>query len=104
MLQNKGKHEQQLPTARKVRRTCNKELYRTIKRLHMWIPPAKVEEAEKLYYRKVILNLIWIAENSSNRKVLADWWEENIAPDIAALWDVDVKRLSAAFRDGFGGH
>ena|SRR5690606_6641973 len=100
---NKGKHEQQLPSARKIRRTCNKELYRTIKRLKAYIAPDLVEQAEKLYFRKVALNLLWIAENGSNRKALADWWEEHVAPEIAELWQVDKKRLSDAFRDGFGG-
>jgi hypothetical protein len=101
--QNKGKHERDLPTPRKIRRSCQRELYRTVKRLKTFIPPDKVEEAERLYYRKVIENLIWIAENGSNRKLLADWWEEHVAPDIAKLWQVDEQRLAAAFRDGFGG-
>lgn len=99
----KGKHEQELPSARKIRRTCNKELYRTIKRLKTFIAPDLLEQAEKLYFHKVVGNLIWIAENGSNRKLLADWWEEHVAPEIAELWQVDVERLSDAFRDGFGG-
>lgn len=99
----KGKHEQELPTLRKIRRTCNKELYRTVKRLNMWIPPERIAEGEKLYLRKVIGHLLWISENGSNRRLLADWWAEHVAPELAALWQVDEKRLSEAFRDGFGG-
>ena len=92
-----------LPTARKVRRTCNKELYRTIKRLNIWVPPVQREEAEALYFRKVMLNLLWITENGSNRKLLADWFEQNVAPDIAPLWNVEQAPLSRAFRAAFGG-
>lgn len=105
MMRNltKGKHEQNLPSARKIRRTCNKELYRTVRRLKAYIAPPLLEQAEKLYFHKVVGNLIWIAENGSNRKLLADWWEEHVAPEIAELWGVDVQRLSDAFRDGFGG-
>ncbi len=99
----KGKHEQDLPTIRKIRRTCNKELYRTVKRLKTWIPPERVEEGEKLYLRKVVGNLLWIAENGSNRKLLADWWAEHVAPELAELWEVDEQQLSRAFREGFGG-
>ena len=100
---NVGKHEQELPNARKIRRSCNKELYRTIKRMKIYIEPALVEEAERRYYYKVVSNFIWITENGSNRKVLANWWAEHVAPDIAELWKVDLNRLSVAFRDGFGG-
>ncbi len=92
-----------LPTARKVRRSCNKELYRTIKRLNIWVPLVQREEAEALYYRKVMLNLLWITENGSNRKLLADWFEQNVAPDIAPLWNVEQVTLSRAFRSAFGG-
>jgi hypothetical protein len=100
---NKGKHEQELPSVRKIRRTCNKELYRTVKRLKQWIPPEQVEEAEKIYFHKVISNLIWISENGSNRKLLADWWADHVAPELSTLWKVDRDRLASAFRDGFGG-
>jgi len=103
-FENRGKHERELPPPRAIRRACRRELYRTVKRLKVYVPPDKAAEAERLYYRKVIENLVWIAENGSNRKLLADWWEEHVAPDIARLWQVDEKRLSAAFRDGFGGH
>jgi len=98
-----AKHEPVYPSARKIRRACSVELYRTIKRLNRYIPPEKVEEAEKLYFRKVAENLLWIHEHRGNRKKLADWWEENVCPDIAALWDVEPERLGAAFRAAFGG-
>lgn len=97
------KHEQGLPTLRKIRRACNRELYRTIKRLKIWVPPAQLAEAEELYVKKVVLHLTFIAENSSNRKRLCDWWEENVASDIAALWNVDRDELVRAFRSAFGG-
>ena len=97
------KRQQTYPNLRKIRRACNKELYRTIKRLHIWVPPGRVAEAEKLYLGKVIAHLPFIVEHSSNRKALADWWEENVCPDIAAIWNVDRERLARAFRDAFGG-
>jgi toxin CptA len=97
------KHNQNLPTLRKIRRACNKELYRTVKRLKIWIPPAQLAEAEKLYLKKVVLNLQFIAENSSNRKLLSNWWDENVCQEIATLWNVEPADLSRAFRDAFGG-
>lgn len=97
------KHNQDLPSLRKIRRACDKELYRAVKRLKIWIPPAKLAEAEQLYLQKVVLNLPFIAENSSNRKVLADWWDEHVCPEIAALWDVPQADLARAFRQAFGG-
>jgi hypothetical protein len=97
------KHEKPLPTARGIRRSCNKELYRTIKRLKMWIPPEQLKTAEDLYFKKVVLNLPFIVENGSNRKLLSDWWEEHVCPEIAELWNVSPDRLAYAFRDGFGG-
>ncbi|GIP41161.1 hypothetical protein J31TS4_44410 [Paenibacillus sp. J31TS4] len=100
---NKEKHAQELPTLRSVRRACSRELYRTAKRLKVWIPPDKMEEAEKLYLKKVAGHLVWIAENNSNRKLLSDWWRDNVADDIAALWNVEKEPLVKAFREAFGG-
>lgn len=100
---NQAKHTRPLPTARGIRRACSKELYRTRKRMNLWVPAAKVEEAEKLYFRKVVGNLLWIHENGSNRKVLADWFEQEVAGDIAAIWEVDAAALAKAFREAFGG-
>lgn len=99
----RGKHEQDLPSPRKIRRSCQRELYRTAKRLAVFIPPDKIAAAEQLYYRKVIEHLLWIAEHGSNRRLLADWWADNVAGDIAELWQVDRGKLVAAFRSGFGG-
>ncbi|MBP2002478.1 hypothetical protein J2Z69_003551 [Paenibacillus shirakamiensis] len=96
------KHKSSLPSPRKIRRGCSKELYRTVKKLKVYIPENKIEEAEDLYYRKVIGNLLWIHENSSNRKALSDWWDEQVSPEIASLWEVDRERLSDAFRHAFG--
>jgi toxin CptA len=97
------KHQAALPTARKIRRACQMELYRTAKKLKLWIPPDKLEQAEKLYVKRVYLNLLWIHENHSNRKKLADWWEENVSADIAELWGTDRQQLCDAFRAAFGG-
>ncbi|MEF2969278.1 dehydrogenase [Paenibacillus sp. M1] len=98
-----GKHASPLPTPRKIRRGCSKELYRTIKRLGVYIPEDLVKQGEALYYKKVIGNLLWIAEHISNRKVLADWWDEAVSAELAELWQVDRETLSRAFRDAFGG-
>lgn len=72
------RHTAALPTARGIRRACSNELYRTIKRMNVWIPEDKRKEGEELYYRKVIGNLIWIHENHANRKKLSDWWDEAV--------------------------
>ncbi|MCQ6558817.1 dehydrogenase [Paenibacillus mendelii] len=98
-----SKHSEEYPSARKIRRACDNELYRTSKRLGIWIPDDKRQEAEKLYYRKVLLNSQWVWENRSNRRLLADWWDENVSAEIAELWNVDPIKLRAAFRDAFGG-
>ncbi|MBM7567370.1 dehydrogenase [Paenibacillus sacheonensis] len=97
------KHSSSFPSARKIKRACENELYRTIKRLGVYIPKEKVELAEKLYVQKVFLNLQWIHENASNRKLLSDWWDENVSGEIASLWEVDQDRLRKSFRDAFGG-
>ncbi|MNI06170.1 hypothetical protein D3C73_591420 [compost metagenome] len=103
MINTTGKHNNSLPTPRKIRRVCNKELYRAIKRLGVYIPDQRVKEGEDLYFKKVIGNLLWIAENGSNRKLLADWWDEAVSPELAELWEVDREALSRAFRSAFGG-
>jgi hypothetical protein len=97
------KHTKPFPSVRSIRRSCNRELYRTIKRLKTYISPERIEEAEKIYMKKVVFNLPFIVENGSNRKVLANWWEEEVAEEIAVLWEVDKTVLSRAFRDAFGG-
>jgi hypothetical protein len=100
---NQGKHEKPLPNARQIRRTCGKELYRTVKRLKLYVPPDRMKEAEELYVKKVMGHLLWIVENGSNRKVLADWFEEQVAPELAPIWKVEPAQLARAFRDSFGG-
>lgn len=97
------KHSSPLPNPRSIRRACGNELYRTVKRLKQHIPAALVKQAEQLYVNRVIGNLMWIAENRSNRKKLADWWDEEVSGDIAELWNVDRAKLMQAFRDAFGG-
>lgn len=103
MNHERMKHQAQPPNPRTIRRACAKELYRTVKRLRQHIPAESVKAAEELYARKVFGHLEWITLNQSNRKQLADWWEEAVCPDIAALWQVEPARLSRAFRDAFGG-
>ncbi|MDF2924869.1 MAG: hypothetical protein K0R57_3783 [Paenibacillaceae bacterium] len=102
-MNRNAKHEKPLPNARQIRRSCAKELYRTIKRLKTYIAPELVQQAETLYYNKVITNLLWIVENGSNRRKLSDWWEEEVCPSIAELWNVSQEELALAFRDSFGG-
>ncbi|WP_127582300.1 dehydrogenase [Paenibacillus koleovorans] len=97
------KHKNALPTLRKLRRACNNELYRTVKRMKIWIPPAQLVAAEDLYLKKVVLNLQFIVDNGSNRKLLCDWWDENVCSEIAELWNVEQAHLSRHFRDAFGG-
>lgn len=96
------KHNANYPTARKIRRSCGNELYRTAKRLKVYIPPDKLEAAEQLYFKKVAANLPYIFEHQSNRKLLADWWEEQVSGEIAELWQVEKTVLTQAFREAFG--
>ena len=97
------KHSSPLPSPRSIRRACGNELYRTVKRLKQHVPAPLVKQAEELYVRKVIGNLLWIHDNRSNRKALADWWDEAVSEDVARLWNVDLERLRDAFREAFGG-
>jgi hypothetical protein len=95
------KHTKALPNLRHIRRSCHRELYRTVKKLKTFITDEQMTAAEQLYTRKVVLNLPWISENGSNRKKLADWWEENVCAEIAELWKVEPLSLAKAFRDSF---
>lgn len=105
MINNKQgeKHKQQFPNARSIRRACSKELYRTVKRLKIWLSPEQIKEAEELYVKKVMLNLPFIVENGSNRKALSDWFDINVGPELAPIWKVELTVLNNAFRDAFGG-
>lgn len=95
--------KQQLPSARKIRRACNKELYRTVKRLKVYIAPDLLEQGETLYFKKVIGHFIWITEHQNNRKAQCDWWDKEVLPELAALWEIPEPKLSAAFRESYGG-
>lgn len=88
---------------REIRRACDRELYRTIKRLKIFLTKDQVEKAHKYYFEKVLLNIQMVAENKDNRKLLSDWWEENVCPEIAVMWDVEPDILADAFRRAFGG-
>lgn len=103
MKQHTEKHKTPLPSPRAIRRACSRELYRTVKRLNLFIPAEKVLAAEDLYYRMVIENIFWIYEHRDNRKKRADWFVETVAPEIAKLWEVDADAIARAFRDGYGG-
>lgn len=103
MKANAQKHASGLPTARKIRRACSNELYRTVKRLKLYIPQEKMEQAERLYFRKVAENLLWIVEHKDNRKAQASWWADNVSQEIAELWEVDRDKLCEAFREAYGG-
>jgi hypothetical protein len=95
------KHLKPLPSLRHIRRACQRELYRTSKKIKTFITVEQMKAAEEIYVKKVILNLPWIAENGSQRKKLADWWEENVSAEIAALWSIEPVKLAKAFRDSF---
>lgn len=96
-------HQSQLPTARKIRRSCQIELYRTIKRLKVYISPEKLAQAETIYFKKVANHVVWLHENSSNRKKQMEWWEENVCDELVAVLEVDRTAFVAAFRDAYGG-
>lgn len=95
------KHTRPLPSLRHIRRSCQRELYRTIKKLKTFINEEQIAAAEQIYTKKVVLSLPWISENGSNRRKLADWWEQNVCAEIAELWHVEPKTLDKAFRDSF---
>ncbi|MDB5054218.1 MAG: dehydrogenase [Bacilli bacterium] len=95
------KHNQTYPSLRNIRRACQRELYRTVKKLNKYISPDIMKQAEQIYLQKVVLNLPWIAENGSNRKLLANWWKDNVCDEIAVLWSVEPSTLAIAFRDSF---
>lgn len=95
---------QKLPSARGIRRACSKELYRTAKRLKLYVSPELMKQAEELYYGKVIGNLLWIGENRDNRKKLCDWWNSDVSSELAALWSVELEPLQRAFQQAFGGY
>lgn len=95
-------HVGALPGTRTIRRTCDRELYRTRKRLGRHVPEESMQQAVALYAQRVIENLAWIHQHRSNRKLLADWWTDAVCPDIAALWNVEPDRLDKAFRAAFG--
>lgn len=97
------KHEPKLPTARAIRRACSKELYRTKKRLKVWISEELMITAEQIYIRKVSQHLLWIVENQHNKKAQAEWWATEVSGDIAALWNVDQQALIAAFSHAYAG-
>jgi hypothetical protein len=100
----KTSHDQKKPfSIREIRRACDRELYRTIKRLKIHLSKEQVDQAHKYYFEKVLLNIQMITENKDNRKLLADWWEINVGPEVATMWNVDPDRLSDAFRRAFGG-
>jgi hypothetical protein len=90
-------------SVREIRRACNKELYRTIKKLKIRLTNDQIQQANELYFKKVLLNIQMISENRDNRKVLADWWEANVCPEISEIWNVETTALANAFRRAFGG-
>lgn len=96
-------HRPEYPSARKIRRSCQAELYRTIKKMKVWIPPEKIEQANKFYYNKVAQNSVWIHENRANRKKQVDWWEANCCDELANILNVDRAALAEAFRISYGG-
>ena len=51
-----------------------------MKRLKIWLTPEQLKSAETIYVKKVMLNLPFIVENGSNRRLLADWFGEHVGP------------------------
>lgn len=102
-IRHNMKHTAQLPSPRSIRRACSRELYRTLKRLDVFVPQDRIEAAEKLYFQKVVGNLLWIFEHRSDRKRQAEWWAEAVAPDIAELWGVNTDLLVKAFKESYVG-
>ncbi|MFC4775508.1 dehydrogenase [Paenibacillus sp. GCM10023252] len=97
------KHSADYPTARKIRRACSNELYRTVKRMKVYVSKELMDQAEAIYFNKVMLNLQWVVEHQSNRKLQSDWWDEEVSAEIAELWQVDRAKLTTAFRQAYGG-
>jgi toxin CptA len=102
-MTGREKHNMPLPSPRSIRRACSNELYRTKKRLGKYIAEEKFHQAVEFYFRKVIENLVWIHQHHSNRKLLADWWDETVSAAIAEMWEENRSKLCRAFRDAFGG-
>jgi hypothetical protein len=96
------KHKSPGPNPRTIRRACSRELYRTAKRLKLRLSDEVMKQAEDLYYKKVLLHIAFIVANGSNRKALADWWDEHVSAEIAVLWNVEKDKCSQAFRSAFG--
>jgi toxin CptA len=95
------KHNKPLPSLRHIRRSCQRELYRTVKKLNTYINDDQLKAAEQIYLRKVVLHLPWISANGSHRKRLADWWEEQVCAEVASIWNIEAPILARAFRDSF---
>ncbi|MBC8080465.1 MAG: dehydrogenase [Gorillibacterium sp.] len=103
MKVDNGKHDNPLPSVRQVRRACGRELYRTAKRLGKRITPEKMEQAVTCYFKKVVLHLPYIVKNAGNKKLLADWFDEQMAIEVAEMWEVEPKAVAVAFRQALGG-
>ncbi|MGE7055674.1 hypothetical protein ACQKI4_24200, partial [Paenibacillus glucanolyticus] len=88
------------PSPRGIRRACSKELYRTTKRLKLYIPPESLKQGEELYYRKVIGNLIWIHDNHSNKKLLCEWWEKEVCSVQVDNLMIMNRQCSNIFKNG----
>lgn len=102
-MKQQARHQTPLPSARKIRRACQNELYRTVKRMKVYIADDLLKQGETLYTRKVLEHYLWIHENGSKRKLLADWFDEAVSSELAELWQVDREQLSTHFRHTFGG-
>ena len=100
---SKPKHTQPLPNARSIRRSCEKELYRALKKLKAYVPKEKLKQAENQYFKKVVQHLTWIHEHKNNRKLQLDWWEKNCSLELAQILDINHEKFIEAFRDAYGG-
>jgi len=102
-LKQQPDHRPEYPSARKIRRSCQTELYRTIKKMKVWVDPDKVEKANQFYYQKVVQNSVWIHENRANRKKQVEWWESHCCDEMASILEVNREALAIAFRASYIG-
>lgn len=95
--------KQEATSVREIRRSCQRELYRAQKKLKVYLTDEQIKKANQLYLAKVLINLPFIQKNRDNRKLQAEWWEENVCSEIAAIWNVDSSALAQAFYQTFAG-
>src|SRR5690606_41032830 len=89
-----------IPTARKIRRDCSKELYRAIKRMDIYVSQDKIEQAERYYAQMVATHYLHLRE-LNQRKKQVEWWEEHCSTKLAELLEVDQQLFIQAFKRAY---